>query len=173
MDCKDFENDIFLYWEISEKQKEALKLHLESCANCKTLFNEAMQMEQLVKEVSVQKATPANAAKLTSSIMEEIQLSRAESWVDRINNILQSAFSKIALASASTILLITFSVEFFNDAPKIKTESPITSGFAILNSKLFKEETARQRNKTKLFAECTSPFKPQQYLIDCAKSKLK
>jgi hypothetical protein len=173
MDCRDFEKDILLFREISDEQKEVLKLHIESCSNCKKLFDEATQMETLVKEMAGPRAVPANASKLTSRIMEGIHLSPSLSWSDRILTILQNTFTKMALGTLSTILLITFSLEFFNDAPQTRYENPIASGFTILNSKLFKEETARQRNKSRFFAECTSPFKPQHYLIDCAKSKLK
>lgn len=173
MDCRDFEKDIFLFREISEAQRDALKLHLTSCKNCERFFRDAMQMEGLIKEVARQKIAPANAAKLTSRIMEGVYSQSSPGWMNRAIGFLQNAFTKTALATASTILLITFSVEFFNDAPQANYQHPITSGFAILNSTLFKEETARQRSKTKFFAECTSPFKPQQYLIDCAKSKLK
>lgn len=173
MDCRDFEKDILLFREISEEQKATLKLHIESCEGCAKLFNEVMQMQTIVKEIAVQKIAPANEAKLTSRIMEGIHSSTSISWNDQVMNILQNVFVKIALGGLSTILLITFSAEFFNDTPQIRYQHPITSGFAILNSTLFKEETARQQSKSKFFAECTSPFKPQQYLIDCAKSKLK
>ncbi|HCW06497.1 MAG TPA: hypothetical protein DGG95_03920, partial [Cytophagales bacterium] len=69
MECSDFEKDIFLFSEISDEQKVALKLHLENCANCSTLFNEVVKMDRLVKEMAIQEIVPANAAKLTSRIM--------------------------------------------------------------------------------------------------------
>lgn len=130
-------------------------------------------MGTIVKAVAAQKIVPNNAAKLTSSIMGKINSSVSLSWGDQALNVLQNAFTKIALGSVSTILLITFSLEFFNDTPQISNKNQLTSGFAILNSKLFKEETVRQRNKTSLFAECTSPFKTHQYVVNCIKSKLK
>ncbi|MBS1557979.1 MAG: hypothetical protein JST69_04555 [Bacteroidetes bacterium] len=173
MDCSDFEKNVILYNEIPEAQQDALKLHLKSCKSCERLFRQTMQMERLVKEVASQKITSANTAKLTSRIMKEIHLQSSPGWLDHAIDLLQNTFIKKALATISTILLVTFSVEFFNDTPPAKYQNPITSGFAILNSTLFKEETVRQRSKTKFFTECISPFKPQQYLIDCAKSKLK
>lgn len=173
MRCSNFEKNIFLFKEASEAQQDALRLHLKNCKSCERLFQQTMQMERLVKEVASQKITSANTAKLTSRIMERIPLQSSPGWLDHALDLLQNTFIKTALATISTILLITFSVEFFNDTPPAKYQNSITSGFAILNSTLFKEETVRQRSKPKFFAECISPFKSQQYLIDCAKSKLK
>jgi anti-sigma factor RsiW len=171
MRCEDFEMSIYIYSELSAKEKKRLDSHLETCATCSALFQEVKQVQHLVSGIAEEELIPSNAARLTSGIMSKInaESSRTEPFIARL-----FVRARFALTVLSSVLLITFAVEFFRDSPQTKSiVDDNTNGSIVLNAKHFRENFSRGKATHALFADCKSPFRSNQYYVECIKSKMK
>jgi len=174
MDCKEFEMNIYLYPELSEKERNQVDAHLHTCQHCSTLFQEVKHAQQLIQQAAEKKPTPLHAARLTGSIMSKIIQPAKPTWVERIDQLLLSQRSKYLLSISSSLLILAFFFQSFEDSLQTtgaKNESMVKS--VILNAKLFRDNFSHHKAKRALFADCRSPFQSNQYYLNCVKSKLK
>jgi hypothetical protein len=174
MSCKEFEIQIYLYPELSEKERRQVDAHLQTCIGCNALFQELKQTQELINQMAEKKPVPVHAARLTGSIMSKIMEPVKPTWYEWVNDLLLSKKSKYVLSITSSLLLVVFFAQSLLDSPQIKMDNndPFTNS-VILNAKLFRDNFSRNRNKRALFADCRSPFQSNRYYRDCVKSKLK
>jgi len=174
MSCKEFEMKIYLYPELSEKERKQVDAHLQTCQSCSALFQEVKQAQQLIHQVAEIKPIPIHAARLTGSIMSTIMQPAKLTWHERINDILLSAKSKYVLSFSSSLLILIFFIQSVEDFPPTKMDkNESLTNTVILNAKLFRENFSHNKVKHALFADCRSPFQSNQYYLNCVKSKLK
>lgn len=172
MSCKDFEQNIYVYHELSTDEKKLVDTHLQTCSSCAALFEELKQTQLLIEQMANEAIVPKNAARLTSGIMSKIS-------TEKINRV--SIFSdlllgraRIALTCLSVVLLVAFAVEFLQDTAQLKaTQSLVVDNSVVLNSKIFRDNFSQGKVKHSLFADCGSPLKIGQSYLDCMRSKLK
>src|SRR5690242_4923633 len=110
MSCKNFEQSIYLYDELSASEKNVIDVHLQICPSCTEKFEEIKRAQLLIKQVAKEGIVPSNAARITSGIMSKISTERAIR-VSIFGELFLSR-ARIALAGLSIILLVSFAVEF-------------------------------------------------------------
>jgi len=103
MKCKDFEQEIYLYSELSETERIRVDVHIQECADCKELFELVSSTRVLIEQAAITKPELTNHARLTSNIMQAIavQQKQSSSW-------LNSLFVRYAMVAASLILIVWF-----------------------------------------------------------------
>jgi hypothetical protein len=174
MGCKEFEIQIYLYPELSEKERKRIEAHVESCQRCSALFEEVKETQRLIHRMAEEKPVPLHAARLTGSIMSKIAQPAKPTWLAWISQLLLSRKSKYVLSASSSLLLLVFFIQSFEDSPGIKTDkNESLAKSVILNAKLFRDNFSHNKTKHALFADCRSPFQSNQYYLDCVKSKMK
>jgi anti-sigma factor RsiW len=172
MDCKDFEQSIYLYDELSASERRSVDAHLQTCASCAAVFEEVKGARLLINQMADAEIVPRNAAQLTSGIMSKIAAERS----DRNSTFFAPFFfrARIALTVLSVVLLISFGVEFLRESTQLRSlQNFAASNSAVLNSKIFRDNFSQGKVKRSLFADCGSPLKMEQHFFDCVKSKLK
>lgn len=172
MSCKDFEQSIYVYSELSTDEKKMIDAHLQTCSSCTSMFEELKQSQLLIEGLINENIVPKNAARLTSSIMSKISTDK----VDRssIFTGLLLGHVRIALSGLSIVLLLSFAVEFLQGPEQLNAaQSLVVDNSVVLNSKIFRENFSQGKVKHSLFADCGSPLKMGQSYLDCLRSKLK
>src|SRR5689334_15147053 len=118
MSCKDFEQSIYVYNELSVDEKRPVDAHLQVCTSCAALFEELKETQLLLEQLANEEVVPPHAARLTTNIMSKI-------LADKINRV--SIFSelvlgraRIALTGLSFVLLVSFAIEFLQDNAQLK-----------------------------------------------------
>lgn len=109
MKCKDFEQDIYLYSELSEAGRIRVNTHIQECAECRELFQVVSSAQGLITKASVAKPEVVNHSRLTSNIMQAIQAESSKKSVFAAR--FQQLFLKYSFAVASFALVIFFVAE--------------------------------------------------------------
>lgn len=169
MKCKDFEQDIYLYAELSETERLRLDAHIQECADCKKLFQLVSSVQGLIAKESSTKHEVVNNGRLTSNIMQAVagQQKQSTSWMSGI-------FVKYAMATASLVLIIAFGSEqlsSFEDPEKtIHGTKTVTLNSASLTKALLDKKEKREPDKTSLYA-CVKSGDCDNNLIENFKKK--
>jgi predicted anti-sigma-YlaC factor YlaD len=149
MDCKEFEEHIWTYDELSVPEKESLDKHLLTCAACQQAWKQAQQLKVATSAWQDERPVPGHAARLTHQVMRSINRQPdetvARSWLSHIN----TPRLRYACMSLSAMLIIGFMVETNNRAT-VTTTSHATSiatpgDAATLNSAAFHALSASRR----------------------------
>jgi hypothetical protein len=172
MRCKEFESDIHVYSELSGEEKKIVDAHLENCASCQALFQEVRHMQNIVGVAAEKKALPLHAAKLTSDIMHKINGNSMWNWRNALASFAQNRSVKFSLSIVSSVLILSFLFEL-SDSLQQKEFTGKIEGAVILNARAFREGLSKRKIRLHAFSECRSPFRSNQYFVDCAKGKIK
>lgn len=129
MKCKDFEQEIYLYSELTASEKEPVDEHIRQCAACQKLFATMRRYQSVVNELAENKPQPVNHARLTSNIMQAIQSKPKEE--STLFSLLQRSFVKYSFVAASLMLVILFVTE---QQAFVESEKPIVVGAVTLKT---------------------------------------
>ncbi|RAW00831.1 anti-sigma factor family protein [Pseudochryseolinea flava] len=111
MRCENFEEQIWLYDELSVSQRQVVDEHLKHCADCEKIWQARTQLRLTTRDWKGVTPAPENSAQLTHKIMAQIVVpSMNIPWLDAIN----TTWLRYAMASLSTL----FVVAFFYTPPK-------------------------------------------------------
>jgi ABC-type uncharacterized transport system permease subunit len=173
MNCKKYETMIYLKDELSDLELQSLEKHLKTCASCALLSSEVMLFQERISSVAQSELQPANAAKLTSSIMAAIQNEkRSETLLDQIKRWLQEYPLRYSLATVSLGLIIFFGVEFFNHPNQVP--HPVQQHYqaeVILSADMLQDKSGTTKQRKSGFAACKSPYISTLAYIECLKNK--
>lgn len=133
MKCKDFEQDIYLYSELSEPERKQIDAHIQECTACKELFQLVASAKTLVAKASRVTPEVANHGRLTSNIMQALHIRQKNSSVLSFN----SFFVKYAMVATSLILVAMFVVEQQSGTIPQKT-TPVTETVTLNSASLTK-----------------------------------
>ncbi len=174
MNCNDYKKSIFLYAELSTLEKAEVDMHIKGCDNCFALFHATQKMQISLNRIAQVKVAPENAAKLTRAIMTKINGTTASKWHHFFTLSFHSPSLKISLSLLSALIIVTFSLESFNHSILSKQflKQP-SQGSVTLDSKVFREKASQRKGKASFFVDCLSPFKSNQYSLECLKNKFK
>lgn len=141
MRCKDFEQEIYLYAELSQIERAQLDAHIRECAACKALFRLVSSTHELIAKTSTTKPELANHARLTSNIMQVVakQKSQSASWID-------SLFIKYAMIAASLALLAVFGAEQLSPISGYSKRIPVARTVTLNSTVLMKATLDRKEN---------------------------
>lgn len=151
MKCKDFEQDIYLYAELSESERLRLDAHIQECADCKKLSQLVSSVQGLIARESSTKHEVTNNGLLTSNIMQAVagQQKQTASWMNGL-------FVKYAMTAASLVLIIAFGSEqlsaFEGPEKTIHRTKTVTLNSASLTKALLNKKEKREPDKTSLYA---------------------
>jgi len=172
MSCNDFEQNIYLYAELSADERIVVDAHLQTCVSCATLFKATKDAQLLIKQMASVEIVPPNAARLTSGIMSKIAMERSVQ-----NSVFSVPFlfrARIALTAVSIVLLVSFGVEFLRESTQLRSlQNFAVNNSTVLNSKIFRDNFSQGKVKHRLFADCGNPLSAGQRYLECVKSKLK
>jgi len=168
MKCKDFEQGIYLYRELSETERNQIDAHTQECAACKELFQLVASASTLVAEVSLVKPEIVNHGRLTSNIMQVIQTE--SNSVGVFTKFIEEVFVRYAFVAASFGFLILFLAEqqeiktlsqIHKQMPQSKSVTLNTS--ALLEDVIKRSETKKSENPVSLYAcvksgDCPNPL---------------
>lgn len=120
MICKEIEEEIYLYHELTASHKEIVDEHIKHCTACQKLFVFTQEYQSIIIGLAENKPQPSNHARLTSNIMQGIGKRRAQTslW-------LNSLFIKYSMVVASLILVVAFGFE--QSSLRIEQLSPVGS----------------------------------------------
>jgi predicted anti-sigma-YlaC factor YlaD len=146
MKCKDFEQDIYLYSELSEEERIMVTAHMQECAACKELFQVVLSTQTLIAKASVIKPELANHGRLTSSIMQALQKKEINFSLSFLN----SFFLKYSMVTISVALIVTFAVEQYSSAEVLPMAQTSQSGTVLLNSVSIAKNLQDRKEKNQL-----------------------
>lgn len=111
MNCSGFEENIYLYEELTPSQRKDLDDHSTTCMACKKLADEVFQSRVLIKKISAQRPEAHNTRQLTQRIMNAIEKEKRVPWLDGIASYLDSYFVRYAFSAVSLFLISLFVYE--------------------------------------------------------------
>lgn len=149
MKCKDFEERIYLYSELSEAERQSLEAHIKNCAACARLFQDFTSIRQHIAKVAALKSEPVNNARLTSNVMQAIgrQQKKTSVWFN-------SSVLKCAMVAASLTLIVLFGIEQM-EPYELKKQIPVAHTVVLEStsiSKNFLNRKQKSENKPSLYA---------------------
>ncbi len=111
MKCKEFEERIYLYEELTDSEKALIDEHRSLCEACNKLADQVIQSGMLIKRASLLKAEVKNPHQLTQRIINSIAKEKEVSMVDQLAIYLDNLFVRYAFGVASLLLVTFFLVE--------------------------------------------------------------
>jgi anti-sigma factor RsiW len=169
MKCKDFEQDIYLYSELTEAAKIRVDVHIQTCAACKELLQIASSAQAFVTKASHLKPEIANHGRLTSNITQAVakQQTQSVSWIN-------SMFLKYAMVAASFALIIAFGVEQLSPVEGPYKRMPVAKTVTLNSASLMKAALDRKQkpdtDKPSLYA-CVKNGDCNNIIIESLKKK--
>ncbi len=139
MSCKKWEQQIYLYEDLSSSERKQLEDHLLTCASCAATMQNARQGMEMVLEARKSNPNFENPELLTRAIMNEIRSDVRDKPQSIFSTILDHVFTRYAFAAASFLIVIFFFVEQ-NTGPepsKIVMRMPRAKSEVTLNSSSF------------------------------------
>lgn len=106
MKCKDFEQEIYGYRELTVLEKKAVDAHVLNCESCRELLTIVQQTAALISSAASVKPRPENFSKLTGNIIQALdkEQKHSASWPN-------SLFLRYAMVAASLSLILWFANE--------------------------------------------------------------
>lgn len=154
MKCKDFEQEIYLYSELSETEKIRVDAHIQECDACKELFQLVSSARVSIEQASLKKPELTNHARLTSNIMQAVadQQKQSTLWIN-------SLFLKYTMVAASLALIIVFGVEQLSHIDNLSKTMPGAKTVTLNSAVSMKGAFERKQNPA-----------PKPSLYACVKS---
>ena len=174
MSCSEYEEMIYTFHEAGKDEQDRVRQHIESCDNCKKLFDDVKRFSDIVKKVGTETGSltpPINFAKNVTEAIEGKQ--QASQKKGRALSGFELSFSRYALAAVSCgILVLFFSEILVPDLKSGKIKGPISSPQgAIIKSEDFRKVFTKPKEKKSLFDNCKNILS-QQIDVNCVREKL-
>lgn len=169
MNCKEFEQEIYLYSELTASQKASVDEHIGQCTACEKLFDVILAYQAITDDIAEDKPELRNHALLTSNIMQAVAKSAQKQTGVRL--IFESLFVKYSLVTASFALIVFFIAEQFtpNNSSYKRMSAPQT---VTLNSSSVAKvlQSQKEKKKVSLYA-CVKSRDCNNSLIENFKQK--
>jgi len=108
MKCKETEQAIYLYQELSVDERSKVDAHVDTCEECALLLREWKQSVGLIQHAKQVQVVPNNAAHLNHRIMNAIHSTPSNSVFDLVLVKLRTQFVSYGMATMSLILVVFF-----------------------------------------------------------------
>ena len=150
MKCKEFEERIYLYEELTDSEKALIDKHRNDCETCNKLAGQVIHSQALIRKASLLKAEVKNPYLLTQQIIHSIAKEKGVSLSDQLASYLDNLFVRYAFGVAS-LLLVTFFLYEQQTADRVDSLTKITNTLvkpgAVLDMNVFLNHYRRQRVK--------------------------
>ncbi|HYC87000.1 MAG TPA: zf-HC2 domain-containing protein [Chryseosolibacter sp.] len=118
MNCKKNEKLIYLYDELSDGQREQLRLHVQSCPKCQEIFSRAQKQRTLFDAIRPSTESESTDPVRTRRIMARINAINAPATRPAFfQGFLTAPATRYALACLSAILVTSFAIEIGRVSP--------------------------------------------------------
>ncbi len=147
MNCQECEENIWVYVELSSAEKAGLNSHMQTCPDCRRLYEEMQAVSQILKQATPIIPEPKNAAALTNRIMDALP-PQNQSWKNRLLDVLDNVWLQSSLRLASMMLIVLFIWEHLPDSNQLTRHFP-RGKTVVLNSVAFIKKYDEIRNTPK------------------------
>jgi hypothetical protein len=174
MKCHKAHKNIYLFEELSERDRREVLKHVEECRQCGELFESVREMSLLTKRAQTP-IEPTDSFRLTQKIMAGVvvESKRTRSWFEVFLNFSERSEVTWAMVAGSILLVSVFATQFsISDGDSISQGNrPIPQKAIILNVSSFKEVLNEKKTsvKTYLTANCEDPISTS---IRCVKERI-
>jgi len=111
MNCRQFEEQIYIYDELDDSERRIMDDHQKQCVACDQLADQFFGARDLfVKSQSI-KPELQHPFQLTDRIMEQIEVNKGNSFMDVLAYYLDRLFVRYALSALAMFLIIFFVYE--------------------------------------------------------------
>lgn len=148
MSRKDFEQQIYLYEELSPAERVQLDQHLLQCDECNKLMEQVLRQRTINRKAFVAREMK-NPSIITSNIMRAIQSGIKPSWPDRLATYLNEQWLRWTLTAISAALILFFIVEQQGGSGREGLKMNDHSG-SVLNTRSFLEAHRKVRARTSI-----------------------
>lgn len=149
MNCKETEQEIYLYRELTASEKATVDEHIGQCVACQKLFISIQEYQSFVNGLAENKPQPANHARLTSSIMQAINQHQNQKTTG-----LNSLFVRYAMVAASLSLIVLFGAEQL-EPNEFNKRQPVARAVVLEStslSKIFLKGKEKSESRLSLYA---------------------
>jgi len=165
MKCTDFEKRIYLYDELTTREREQTNEHLKSCESCSHTMRHVTQLRNLVSSHRSHNPLIHDPSLMTRRIMNAIAENQNESptlW-EQVTSFLNLSPMRYAMAAFSIFLVSMFVAESTNRSEILRAQTTHRIGqgpktvlnLASFHSAFLKTKQAPEQSST-LFANCFS-----------------
>jgi len=111
MSCKEFQQQVYLYRELTPSEKKVLDKHLSMCDACNKLMDQISRVNSLMQQENLFKPEVKNPHLLTERIMRAITTQQESNVLDDVIAYLHSYLVRSAVSLVSIVLVSFFVYE--------------------------------------------------------------
>lgn len=145
MSCKELEQAIYLYEELTTSEKLAVDQHLVSCKRCIELMEEVRRSQSFIMLLAEAKPQPESFSRLTSNIMQAVNEHEKQKQPVRLA-FLDQLIVRYGMMAVSFLLLLFFAVEQQSVDSPAPVDKPVANTVT-LNSTSFLETLRERKHK--------------------------
>jgi hypothetical protein len=149
MNCREAENRIYLFRELSEKEKREVDQHIANCESCRLILQSTQRIDLLLKRANNIRVQPRNPELLTQRIMTSIKKREAhQTLLSTFIQYVESHFVKYSFAALSIFLVAVFVKEYSQKEVFLHKNLTVKQGNPILSMPQIRENyRARKQRK--------------------------
>jgi len=148
MNCKNIEESIFLYKELSLKERALVDKHITGCSSCKELLIQVNHQYQLTSKAAEIPVPTGNSERIKFRIMKGLEPNQKINLLDRIFLLFEYRWLQSAMGIVS-ITLIGFFVSEITSASNLAFNKSYKTDVAILNTQRFLQTYIKRRESPK------------------------
>jgi len=173
MNCKDIEQDLYLYAELSAQERARVDEHLKTCTSCAGLRAAIELSEKQIHALATMPIEAQHAARLTRKIMDGIASPEvAESHHGILNSMIRTVSIKYACSALSIGLILLFGVQFYN-VPNQPFHQESEGATVVIHSSSVRQAFTKVRQANLASIPCRSPFRSEMSVRNCLLNKYK
>lgn len=133
MNCKNAEESIILYSELTREEKIQLEAHIKNCAACSALFDGIQNQQEFFLTAKSWIPEIKNPVAFTDQIMDALPAKTFQSKKkeNSVRTLFQWTPLQTGLAACSLVLAFIFAVEFNRTTETIQDQSAIKNGVTL------------------------------------------
>lgn len=150
MSCREFEETVWIYSELTVQQKRVVDDHRERCSQCQAVWEDWFALTTITSNWRKAEPIPKHASQLTRVIMTSVASDKKSRklpviWIDTINTI----WLRYTMACLTGLLVVSF----FYEEPSLEYTLPMDPGpyssDIQLNSAAFLDQELKNKNEVK------------------------
>lgn len=160
MKCENAEQRIFLYKELSERERDETDEHMRHCASCMQIMERASTSDQIIRRHRADTPLLQDDAAMTRRIMVAIGARQERSAVRTSNRqVFAMPAIRYVMAALSLVLAISFVIESTSSADMPELYPRISGDKPLLNVAAFQSAWVNSRNnrqQSAMLARCVA-----------------
>ena len=161
MNCREAESHIYLYRELSPREREETEKHVTTCAGCAQLLEAVRAQSNMIRAASQVEPEIPDASRMTRNIMESVHKRerRNRGVFNMIFPMSSANVLRYSMAMVSLLLVVTFVTEYNTGTQIARPQKavPVQRNIELNSTRfhaMFIEKRETMRNTGTLFHEC-------------------